>query len=52
MSQFNICTYNTSNQTDENLKEEGNRLFKIKQYENAIQCYSIAIVSTKLIIFH
>ncbi|XP_060843680.1 E3 ubiquitin-protein ligase CHIP-like [Rhopalosiphum padi] len=44
MSQFNICTYNTSNQTDENLKEEGNRLFKIKQYENAIQCYSIAII--------
>ncbi|XP_026819442.1 E3 ubiquitin-protein ligase CHIP-like [Rhopalosiphum maidis] len=34
----------TSNQTDENLKEEGNRLFKIKQYENAIQCYSIAII--------
>jgi STIP1 family protein 1 len=37
--------YSTANLTDKELKEQGNRLFSIRKYEEAINCYSKAIVS-------
>lgn len=46
MFKFNSSHKHTSNnQTDKDLKEEGNRLFSYKQYEKAIECYNKAIVS-------
>jgi len=37
---------NTSESDEETyIKEEGNRLFYIKQYEKAVECYDLAIVS-------
>jgi len=46
MFKFNSSHKHTSNnQTDKDLKEEGNRLFSYKHYEKAIECYNKAIVS-------
>lgn len=39
--------YSTANLSDVELKEQGNRLFSTRKYEDAINCYSKAIVSTK-----
>jgi STIP1 family protein 1 len=36
--------YSTANLTDKELKEQGNRLFSIRKYEEAINCYSKAII--------
>lgn len=40
-------TYSTANLTDKELKEQGNRLFSLRKYEDAINCYTKAIVSVK-----
>lgn len=37
--------YSTANLTDKELKEQGNRMFTLRKYEDAINCYSKAIVS-------
>lgn len=37
--------YSTANLSDVELKEQGNRLFSTRKYEDAISCYSKAIVS-------
>lgn len=37
--------YTTANLTDEELKNQGNRLFSGKKYEEAVNCYTKAIVS-------
>lgn len=37
--------YSTANLSDKELKEQGNRLFSLRKYEEAINCYSKAIVS-------
>lgn len=51
MFKFNSSNkHTTNNQTDKDLKEEGNRLFSYKQYEKAIECYNKAIVSVKSIV--
>jgi hypothetical protein len=42
--------YVTINQSDIDLKVEGNRLFNAKRYSKAIECYSMAIVSKICII--
>lgn len=36
--------YSTANLTDKELKEQGNRLFSLRKYEDAINCYSKAII--------
>lgn len=36
--------YSTANLTDKELKEQGNRLFSLRKYEDAVNCYSKAIV--------
>ncbi|CAG9861906.1 unnamed protein product [Phyllotreta striolata] len=36
--------YSTANLTDKELKEQGNRLFNLRKYEEAINCYSKAII--------
>lgn len=38
--------YSTANLSDKELKEQGNRLFNLRKYDDAISCYSKAIVST------
>ena len=40
--------YSTANLTDKELKEQGNRLFSLHKYEDAANCYTKAIVSSKL----
>lgn len=37
--------YSTANLTDKELKEQGNRLFGLHKYEDAVNCYTKAIVS-------
>lgn len=37
--------YSTANLSDVELKEQGNRLFSTKKFEDAIGCYTKAIVS-------
>ena len=37
--------YSTANLSDKELKEQGNRLFGLRKYDDAINCYSKAIVS-------
>lgn len=37
--------YSTQNLSDKELKEQGNRMFNLRKYEDAINCYSKAIVS-------
>lgn len=37
--------YSTANLSDKELKEQGNRMFSARKYEEAINCYSKAIVS-------
>lgn len=37
--------YSTANLSDKELKEQGNRMFSLRKYEEAISCYSKAIVS-------
>lgn len=37
--------YSTANLSDVELKEQGNRLFSAKKFEDAIGCYTKAIVS-------
>lgn len=39
-------TYSTANLTDTELKEQGNRLFEQRKYDDAVSCYTKAIVST------
>lgn len=39
--------YSTANLSDVELKEQGNRLFSAKKFEDAIGCYTKAIVSEK-----
>lgn len=36
--------YSTANLTDKELKEQGNRMYSLRKYEEAIKCYSKAIV--------
>ncbi|XP_023016813.1 STIP1 homology and U-box containing protein 1 [Leptinotarsa decemlineata] len=36
--------YSTANLSDKELKEQGNRLFSLRKYEDAIGCYSKAII--------
>lgn len=42
--------YSTTNLSDLQLKEQGNRLFASRKYDDAIICYSKAIVSSILFI--
>lgn len=37
--------YSTANLTDKELKEQGNRFFGLHRYEDAVNCYTKAIVS-------
>lgn len=37
--------YSTANLTDAELKDQGNRLFSARKFEDAISCYTKAIVS-------
>lgn len=37
--------YSTANLTDVELKDQGNRLFSARKFEDAIGCYTKAIVS-------
>lgn len=37
--------YSTANLSDKELKEQGNRLFSLRRYEDAMNCYTKAIVS-------
>lgn len=37
--------YTTANLTDSELKDEGNRLFSARKFEDAVSCYTKAIVS-------
>lgn len=37
--------YSTANLTDKELKDQGNRLFTLRKYEDAVNCYTKAIVS-------
>ncbi|XP_025421137.1 E3 ubiquitin-protein ligase CHIP-like isoform X2 [Sipha flava] len=41
--------YVTINQSDIDLKVEGNRLFNAKRYSKAIECYSMAIVKNHIV---
>lgn len=41
--------YSTANLSDRELKEQGNRLFSLRKYEDAINCYTKAIVSNFLL---
>nr|XP_022900388.1 E3 ubiquitin-protein ligase CHIP [Onthophagus taurus] len=36
--------YSTANLSDKELKEQGNRLFGLRKYEDAVNCYSKAII--------
>lgn len=36
--------YSTANLSDKDLKEQGNRLYNLRKYEEAINCYSKAII--------
>lgn len=36
--------YSTANLTDQELKDQGNRMFSQRKYEDAANCYSKAIV--------
>lgn len=36
--------YSTANLSDKELKEQGNRMFSLRKYEDAINCYSKAII--------
>ncbi|XP_019880840.1 E3 ubiquitin-protein ligase CHIP [Aethina tumida] len=36
--------YSTANLSDKELKEQGNRLFSLRKYEDAVNCYSKAII--------
>lgn len=38
--------YSTANLSDRELKEQGNRLFSLRKYDDAINCYTKAIVSS------
>ncbi|KAL4131849.1 hypothetical protein QTP88_009096 [Uroleucon formosanum] len=50
MFKFNTSNkHTTNNQTDKDLKEEGNRLFSYKQYEKAIECYNKAIIKNPVV---
>lgn len=40
--------YYTQNLTDKEYKEQGNRLFTSRKYDEAVSCYSKAIVSKQL----
>ncbi|XP_022830864.1 E3 ubiquitin-protein ligase CHIP [Spodoptera litura] len=37
-------TYTTANLTDKELKEQGNRLFSLRRFEDAMNCYTKAII--------
>ncbi|KAL0278666.1 UNVERIFIED_CONTAM: hypothetical protein PYX00_000420 [Menopon gallinae] len=37
-------TYSTANLTDSELKDQGNRLFGLRKYEDAVNCYTKAII--------
>lgn len=36
--------YSTANLTDKELKDQGNRLFSLRKYEDAVSCYTKAII--------
>jgi hypothetical protein len=40
--------YSTANLSDKELKDQGNRLFSLKKYEDAVSCYTKAIVRVKM----
>lgn len=44
--------YSTANLTDVELKDQGNRLFSARKFEDAIGCYSKAIVSSPVPIYY
>lgn len=39
--------YSTANFSDSDLKDQGNKLFSGRKYDDAIGCYTKAIVSSK-----
>lgn len=41
--------YSTVNLSDKELKDQGNRLYNLRKYEDAINCYSKAIVSLSVL---
>lgn len=44
--------YSTANLSDVELKDQGNRLFSSRKFDDAISCYTKAIVSTILMEKH
>lgn len=44
--------YSTANLSDKELKEQGNRLFNLRKYEDAASCYTKAIVSVMTFFVH
>lgn len=40
--------YSTANLSDKELKDQGNRLFSLRKYEDAVNCYTKAIVSNNI----
>lgn len=44
--------YSTANLSDVELKDQGNRLFSSRKFDDAISCYTKAIVSTILLAKH
>lgn len=43
--EMNKHTYSTANLSDVELKDQGNRLFSSRKFDDAISCYTKAIVS-------
>jgi hypothetical protein len=42
--------YSTANLSDKELKDQGNRLFSLRKYEDAVSCYTKAIVSVQIFV--
>jgi STIP1 family protein 1 len=40
--------YSTANLSDKELKDQGNRLFSLRKYEDAVSCYTKAIVRVQI----
>lgn len=46
---MNKHMYSTANLSDVELKDQGNRLFTSRKFDDAISCYTKAIVSDSII---